>query len=84
MLSSVLNSEQAINVNIAIMRAFVNVRRLSIKNAGFDKRLDELEKKHSSHDKKLKLIFAELRAMREFESADVPARPIGFRSEPGE
>ena len=45
MLSSVLNSEQAIKVNIEIMRAFVRLRQILASNKELAKRLDELEKK---------------------------------------
>jgi hypothetical protein len=44
MLSSVLNSERAIRVNIEIMRAFVKLRQLLASNSELARRLDELEK----------------------------------------
>ncbi len=46
MLSSVLNSERAVQVNIAIMRAFVKLREMLSTNKELAKRLDELEKKY--------------------------------------
>ena len=46
MLSSVLNSERAVQVNISIMRAFVALRRAAASNAVLSRRLDELERKH--------------------------------------
>jgi len=57
MLSSVLNSERAILVNIGIMRVFVNIRRLVSANKGMLNRFYQLEKKVQSHDKKIKTIF---------------------------
>lgn len=46
MLSSVLNSERAVQVNISIMRAFVALRRAAASHAVLSRRLDELERKH--------------------------------------
>lgn len=63
MLSSVLNSERAVQVNIAIMRAFVNMRRLAATNVEFEKKLTAIEKKLSDHDGHFKQIFAAIRAM---------------------
>lgn len=57
MLSSVLNSERAILVNIGIMRIFVNVRRLVSANKVILGRLIQLEDKVQSHDKKIRTIF---------------------------
>lgn len=57
MLSSVLNSERAIQVNIGIMRVFVNIRKLVSANKGILNRLNQLEYKVQSHDKKIRTIF---------------------------
>lgn len=57
MLSSVLNSERAILVNIGIMRVFVNIRKLVSTNKGIINKLNQLEYKVHSHDKKIKTIF---------------------------
>lgn len=65
MLSSVLNSERAVQVNIAIMRAFVNMRRLAATNAEFQKKLTAMEKKLGEHDGHFKQVFAAIRAMME-------------------
>jgi len=46
MLSSVLNSEQAIQVNIAIMRAFVRMRRMLISHEELSRKVDALEGKY--------------------------------------
>ena len=46
MLSSVLQSKQAINVNIEIMRAFVKLRQMLASNSELSRRLDELESKY--------------------------------------
>lgn len=76
MLSSVLNSERAVQVNISIMRAFVALRRAVPSHAALSRRLDELERKHGIHDEKLNIVF---RAIRELmEPSKTPQRRIGF------
>jgi hypothetical protein len=60
MLSSVLNSERAIQVNVAIMRAFVQFRQLLTSNQELSKRLDILEMKY---DGNFKIIFDAIRKM---------------------
>ena len=57
MLSSVLNSKRAIQVNIGIMRIFVNIRKLVSTNKIILNRLNQLEDKVQSHDKKIRTIF---------------------------
>ena len=58
MLSSVLNSERAVLVNIEIMRAFVKLRRMITSNAELSRLLDELENKY---DKQFKVVFEAIR-----------------------
>jgi len=75
MLSSVLNSERAIRVNIEIMRAFVKLRQMLASNSELSRRLNELE---SKYDRQFKVVFD---AIRELVSPPVAARKqIGFRS----
>src|SRR5436190_9729031 len=75
MLSSVLNSERAVLVNIEIMRAFVKLRQLLASDAELSRRLDELESKYDRH---FKVVFD---AIREMMSPPVRDRKeIGFRS----
>jgi len=57
MLSSVLNSERAVKVNIAIMRAFVFMRKFALSYEVLEKRLASLEKKHWKNDEKIKDIM---------------------------
>jgi hypothetical protein len=57
MLSSVLRSERAVQVNIAIMRAFVQLRRMMLSHRDLTQRLDEMEKKY---DEQFKLVFQAL------------------------
>jgi hypothetical protein len=60
MLSSVLKSPRAVMVNVEIMRAFVNLRRILSTNAELSKRLDELEKKY---DKQFAVVFKAIREL---------------------
>lgn len=63
MLSSVLKSEQAIQVNIAIMKAFVKLRNITIFQKDFMKKIDELEQKYHRHDSQISMIFEALRQL---------------------
>jgi len=63
MLSSVLNSERAIQVNIAIMRAFVKLRNILSTHKKLAYELRELESKIENHDKDIKSIFEVIRQL---------------------
>ncbi|MBI4358474.1 MAG: ORF6N domain-containing protein [Candidatus Omnitrophica bacterium] len=73
MLSSVLNSERAIQVNITIMRAFVKLRQLASAHSELAKKLAELEKRTSKHDKEIQAIFEVIRRL-----MTPPTRAIGY------
>ncbi|MEO6654583.1 MAG: ORF6N domain-containing protein [Pyrinomonadaceae bacterium] len=75
MLSSVLNSGRAVQVNIAIMRAFVNMRRLVATNTEISKKLDAIERKLETHDGNFKEVFAAIRAMM---APDRQPKQIGY------
>jgi phage regulator Rha-like protein len=57
MLSTVLNSRRAIEVNIAIMRAFVHLRKMIVSHKELAKKLKELEHHIRDHDEKILAIF---------------------------
>ena len=63
MLSSVLNSERAIQVNIAIIRAFVRQREILASHKDLAHRLDELEKKVGQQDEKIHAVFEAIRQL---------------------
>lgn len=63
MLSSVLNSKRAIQVNIEIMRAFVGLRKAIATNDQLLKMIHDLEKKSLQHDKEIQLIFETIKKM---------------------
>ena len=74
MLSSVLNSKRAVQVNIEIMRAFVKLRKLLASNVELSQRLDELERRH---DRQFKVVFDAIRRL--IAPAPAKRKQIGFR-----
>jgi len=79
MLSSVLNSERAILVNIAIMRAFVKLREILSTHKELARRLSELERKFEKHDVEIQAVFEAIRQL--MTPPEKPKREIGFRVE---
>ena len=63
MLSSVLNSRKAIDVNIQIMRTFVKLRAFLATHKELAVKLNELERKYEGHDEAIKHIFAVIRQL---------------------
>ena len=77
MLSSVLRSHRAIQVNIAIMRAFVRLREIAASHKDLAQKLDALERKYERHDAQITAIFDAIRKLIQGPVAR-PARRIGF------
>jgi len=78
MLSSVLNSERAIEVNIAIMRTFVKLRQLLESNEELNRKFAAVIRKLATHDKYFKVVFDELKKLTE---QPTPLhRQIGFKT----
>ncbi len=77
MLSSVLNSERAVNVNIEIMRAFVRLREMLSSNAELSHKLEALEQKY---DAQFRDVFDAIREL--MAPPEEPKREIGFRGKP--
>ena len=77
MLSGVLNSERAIQTNIAIMRVFTRLRRLLANHANLIRRLDEMEKKY---DKQFQIVFEAIRQLMT-SPEEPPRRRIGYLTE---
>jgi len=63
MLSSVLNSERAIQVNIVIMRAFVKLRQILSTHKELAQKLNELERRVTDHDAEIRSIFKAIRQL---------------------
>ena len=80
MLSSVLNSDRAIQVNIVIMRAFVKLKQVLATHRTLARKLAELEHRLEGHDQEIRSLFGAIRQL-----MAPPARPrrrIGFHVEP--
>src|SRR5213595_3549625 len=75
MLSSVLRSAHAVEVNIAIMRTFVQLREMLLSNADLARKLGALEKKY---DAQFKVVFHAIREL--MTPTEPPRRQIGFHS----
>jgi hypothetical protein len=75
MLSSVLRSDRAVQVNIAIMRAFLQLRTMIATHEDLRRKIDEMEKRY---DSKFHAVFATLRQM--LETPIPPKRRIGFHA----
>ncbi len=73
MLSSVLNSERAIQVNIQIMRMFTRLRQIILTTEHLKNRIEELEK---DHNEKFKKIFTVLELL--VREEEKPKRKLGF------
>ena len=76
MLSSVLNSERAVKVNIAIMRAFVKLREALETNRELARKFAELEKRVGKHDDEISAIIDAIRQL--MVPPEKPRREIGF------
>ena len=79
MLSSVLNSERAIAVNIQIMRAFVMMRRVGLTYVGLKRKIEEMER---NYDKQFLIVFQAIKKLLEPLQEPPPSKPpIGFRKD---
>jgi len=76
MLSSVLKSERAIKVNIAIMRAFVKLRQLIDTNRELARKFSELERRVGKHDQEIATVLEAIRQL--MATPEKPRREIGF------
>lgn len=79
MLSSILKSKRAIQVNIAIMRAFVKLRKLIYAHKELAGKLSGLERKIEKHDHEIIAIFEAIRRLMEPMTAQ-EKRSIGFHT----
>ena len=78
MLSSVLRSKRAVQVNVAIMRAFVSLRRLLATNEALARKFAELERRLEGHDQAIKSLFDAIREL--MAPPAKPRREIGFHA----
>jgi hypothetical protein len=80
MLSSVLRSPRAVEVNIAIMRTFVQLRRLMDSNALLAEKIEALEEKYADHDQQFQLVFEAIKQL--ISTPSPPAKELGFHTLP--
>jgi phage regulator Rha-like protein len=76
MLSSVLNTARAVQVNIEIMRAFVRLREMLLTSKDLARKLDSLERKFESHDVHIRSLFEAIRQL--MTPPEATKRKIGF------
>jgi hypothetical protein len=78
MLSGVLTSKRAIEVNIAIMRTFVRIRQLLATHEDLARRLDQLEWRQNEQGQKIQAVFETIQHLIEAPAEEPAKRRIGF------
>jgi len=81
MLSSVLNSKQAISVNIQIMRIFAKVRHMLTDTFSLKLEIQEIREKLQNQDKNIELVFNYLDELIDKQSNPPPRKRIGFKTD---
>lgn len=79
MLSCVLNSDRAINLNIQIVRIFTKIRETLTDNLSVRLEIEEIKKKLDSQDKNIELVFTYLDELVEKQENPKPRKQIGFK-----
>jgi len=79
MLSSVLKSDKAIQVNIQIMRIFTKVRQLLLDTTEIKIDILQIQKKLENHDKNIELVFSYLDELTDRKENDSPRTKIGYK-----
>ena len=79
MLSSVLNSKQAIRVNIQIMRIFTRIRQMLTDNTELRLAIEKLEKKTDNNTKNVEMVFQYLDELIEKKENPKPRKAIGYK-----
>lgn len=80
MLSSVLNSTQAIEVNIQVMRIFTRIRQVITDNTRLRSEIEYIKKKVDNHDKNIEMVFHYLdELMEKKEKPAAPRKRIGYK-----
>ena len=79
MLSSVLNSDRAIMVNIQIIRVFVNMRELLTDTLTLKLDIENIKKKLENHDKNIELVFGYLDELIDKQENPSPRKQIGYK-----
>lgn len=79
MLSSVLNSQRAINVNIQIIRIFTRIRQLFIDNTELRLEIEKIKTKLDNQGKNMEVVFRYLDELIEQKEKPQPRKRIGFK-----
>ncbi|WP_298117775.1 ORF6N domain-containing protein [Flavobacterium sp.] len=79
MLSSVLNSDKAIQTNIQIMRIFTKVRQMLLDTTDLKIDIMQIQKKLENHDKNIELVFSYLDELTEKKEDEKPRTKIGYK-----
>ena len=80
MLSGVLNSSRAIQVNIQIMRTFTKLRQMMLSHKDLKRRIEKLEQKYKEQDKRFMSVFDAIRRLLEYKEEENKKRgPVGFQ-----
>ncbi|MBK9282935.1 MAG: ORF6N domain-containing protein [Sphingobacteriaceae bacterium] len=80
MLSSVLNSERAIKVNIEVIRAFTRIRQILTENTELRLAIEKLEKKSDNNTKNIEIVFQYLDELIEKKENQKPRRQIEYKN----
>lgn len=81
MLSSVLNSERAIAVNIRIIRVFTKMREMLVDNLNLKLEIEEIKKKLSNQNKNIELVFGYLDELLDKKENQKPRTKIGYKKD---
>jgi hypothetical protein len=80
MLSGILNSDRAINVNIQIMRIFTRIRQMFADTLSLKLEIEEIKKKILNQDKSIELVFSYLDELITKQTDQAPRKRIGFKA----
>ncbi|MDO8675399.1 MAG: ORF6N domain-containing protein [Candidatus Omnitrophota bacterium] len=79
MLSGVLHSPRAVQVNIQIMRTFTKLREIMLSHKDLARKIEDLERKFMDHDQKIVLVFRAIKQLlKEKKEPPKPKGPMGF------
>ena len=79
MLSSILNSEQAVKVNIHIIRVFTKMRNYFVNNLNLTLEVEMIKKKLVNHDKNIELVFSYLDELIDKQDNKIERTKIGYK-----
>ena len=79
MLSSVLNSEKAIQINIQIIKVFIRMRQVLAENAELKIEIERIKNKLDNYDKNMSMVFQYIDELSEKKETEGPMEKIGFK-----